>query len=323
MELISVIVPVYKVESYLDRCVQSIVDQTYQNLEIILVDDGSPDNCPSMCDAWAAKDQRIKVIHKENGGLSDARNAGMAAASGDLVGFVDSDDRIRADMYQLLRENMQKNHSDIAACGVKMVWEDGTPERMLTGEGQIVLDTQEAMRAVIEESRLKQPVWYKLYKTELIRDIPFPVGKYHEDVFWTYQAVSRANRVSVFDEPCYEYLQRSNSIMGQNFSVKRLDALEAKKERLRFVQERFPALYTVATCDLWFSCIYMMQNLMRHGTSRDQKNGAAIIRSVLRRTPIHISRDMKLSVKQLVWLTMAKCALGLTCRLRNLLGIGV
>ena len=104
MDLISVIVPVYKVEPYLDKCVRSIVDQTYQNLEIILVDDGSPDRCGEICDAWAAKDSRIRVIHKENGGLSDARNAGMAVATGKYMGFVDSDDYIAPDMYRLLLE---------------------------------------------------------------------------------------------------------------------------------------------------------------------------------------------------------------------------
>lgn len=112
--MISVIVPVYKVEPYLDRCVRSIVEQTYTDLEIILVDDGSPDNCPAMCDAWAEKDNRIKVIHKQNGGLSDARNAGMDIASGDYLGFVDSDDWIAAEMYQVLYDMLQRDSSDIA-----------------------------------------------------------------------------------------------------------------------------------------------------------------------------------------------------------------
>ena len=121
---ISVIIPVYKVEEYINRCIKSVVNQTYDNLEIILVDDGSPDNCPVICDKWAEKDSRIKVIHKNNGGLSDARNMGMKIASGELIGFIDSDDWISKEMYQLLYENMKENESDISACGVKMVWED-------------------------------------------------------------------------------------------------------------------------------------------------------------------------------------------------------
>ena len=155
---ISVIIPVYKVEEYISRCIKSVVDQTYSNLEIILVDDGSPDNCPAICDKWAEKDSRIKVIHKKNGGLSDARNAGMQIASGEFIGFVDSDDWISKEMYQLLYENMKENESDISACGVKLVWEDGAESRSLTSAGIQILNTQEAMEAIIRESKLKQPV---------------------------------------------------------------------------------------------------------------------------------------------------------------------
>ena len=158
MEKISVIVPVYEVEAYLDRCVQSIVDQTYTNLEIVLVDDGSPDNCGAMCDAWAEKDSRIRVIHQENGGLSAARNAGLAVATGDLIGFVDSDDYVSGDMYQLLWENMKTEGSDIAVCGVQMVYDDGTLGQPFTKEGCCVLRGEEVLRASIEESWLLSQV---------------------------------------------------------------------------------------------------------------------------------------------------------------------
>ena len=150
MELISIVVPVYKVEPYLDKCVSSIVNQTYKNLEIILVDDGSPDNCPAMCDAWAEKDNRIRVIHKPNGGLSDARNAGMSVATGELMAFVDSDDWIAPDMYEKLYHHLTEDGSDIAACGVQMVWENDTPPRLLTRPGSRTLNRDEAMQAIIE-----------------------------------------------------------------------------------------------------------------------------------------------------------------------------
>ena len=166
MELISIVVPVYKVEPYLDKCISSIVNQTYKNLEIILVDDGSPDNCPAMCDAWAEKDNRIRVIHKPNGGLSDARNAGMYVATGELMAFVDSDDWIAPDMYEQLYRRLTEDGSDIAACGVQMVWGDNTLPRMLTRPGNRILSRDEAMQAIIEETWLKQPVWYKLYKSK-------------------------------------------------------------------------------------------------------------------------------------------------------------
>lgn len=318
--LISVIVPVYKVEPYLDRCVQSIVDQTYTNLEIILVDDGSPDNCPAMCDAWAAKDSRIRVIHKANGGLSDARNAGMAIAKGEYIGFVDSDDWISEDMYALLMADMVKNGSDISACGVRMVFEDDSPDKSLTPAGSAVLNSEEAMTALIREDLLKQPVWYKLYKSELAKDILFPVGKYHEDVFWSYLAIGKANRVSVFDTPCYFYTQRTGSIMGQGYSLKRLDALEAKVLRLEYVRQNYSALENEASVDLLFSCVYHGQMVDKNLPRRDR----AKINDCLRRTVESIDVKMaSLSFYRKCWVWFAIFNFKLCCKLRNLMGIGL
>ena len=322
LPLISVIVPIFKVEDYLDRCVSSIVNQTYSNLEIILVDDGSPDHCPAMCDAWAAKDARIKVIHKQNGGLSDARNAGMAAATGELLGFVDSDDWIAPDMYERLYQRLTEDHSDMAACGVEMVWEAGTGSRMLTRPGSRVLEREEAMRAIIEESWLKQPVWYKLYKTALVRDIPFPIGKCHEDVFCSYQAVGAANRVSVFDSPCYFYRQRSNSIMGVGYSLKRLDALEARAKRFQYIQANFPGLVAIERTTFFFFCLYSMQMAQKYLSGDEyQTADLQIKRTVREMNLLHGHGNMPL--KQRLWATLATMSLGLTCRLRNILHIGL
>lgn len=320
--LISVIVPVYKVEAYLDKCISSIVNQTYTNLEIILVDDGSPDNCPAICDVWEKKDSRIKVIHKENGGLSDARNAGIAIASGEHIGFVDSDDYIAPEMYQLLYERMIADGSDIAACGVEMVWEDGTPGRMLTRCGNYRLNHQDAMLAIIQETYLKQPVWYKLYKTNLIRDIIFPVGKYHEDVFWSYQAVARARQVSVIDTPCYFYTQRSGSIMGDGYSLKRLDALEAKALRSSFVQAYYPKIAEEERVDLLFSCIYHMQMSMRFLRGTALETAESRIQYVVENLrPVSCYQGMEF--KRRVWLCSAQLSMKITCKLRNFLKIGL
>lgn len=317
---ISVIAPVYKVEPYLDKCVSSIVNQTYKNLEIILVDDGSPDNCPAMCDAWAEKDSRIRVIHKTNGGLSDARNAGMAVATGELMAFVDSDDWIAPDMYEYLYQRLAEDNSDIAACGVQMVWEDKTPSRMLTQEGNCVLNQEEAMRAIIEESWLKQPVWYKLYKTALVRDILFPVEKYHEDVFWSYQAVGSAKKVSVSDHVGYYYLQRGGSIMGAGYSLKRLDAVEAKVQRCAYIQERFPALSPLAIKDLWFTCIYQGQSALRALNKAEAEKILTYFENLVETHPFQMEGC---SLKERLWLNMAKSSLAVACRIRNALKIGL
>ena len=297
--LISVIVPVYGVEEYLDRCVQSIVDQTYHNLEIILVDDGSPDNCGAMCDAWAAKDSRIKVIHKENGGLSDARNAGMAIATGELMAFVDSDDHISPDMYRQLYERMQADNSDIAACGVEMVWEEGTPSRMLTKPGTFVLDTVEAMQAIIEESMLKQPVWYKL---------------------WSYQAIAEAKKVSITDQIGYYYIQRSGSIMGESFSMKRLDGLEAQLQRQAFLDARFPKLASQARTDLYFSCLYLGQMSQKYLNKEDKEIAFEKLHAAQRQHPLTGEDKKRLPLKQRVWSILPLYA---ACKVRNWLKIGV
>ena len=322
--LISVIIPIYGVEKYLDRCVQSIVDQTYRNLEIILVDDGSPDNCPAMCDAWAKKDNRIKVIHKKNGGLSDARNAGMAIATGELMGFVDSDDYISTEMYQLLYERMKADGSDIAACGVEMVFEDGAMSRRLTGPGEYLLNSEEAMEGIVRENVLKQPVWYKLYKSELVRDIMFPVGKYHEDVFWSYQAIARAQKVSVFDRSCYFYVQRSSSIMGEGYSLKRLDAIEAKLQRLDFLRDKFSKLVSCAQVDLLFTCMYHGQLAQQSLPKLERTQVFNCLENTVKHCRIPTKTDLSvLSVTHRCWMRLAKINIKLACRIRKLLGIGL
>ena len=323
MGLISVIVPVYKVEQYLDKCVQSIVDQTYRDLEIILVDDGSPDNCGAMCDAWAEKDSRIQVIHKKNGGLSDARNAGMAVATGKYMGFIDSDDYIAPDMYRLLLERMNSDDSDIAACGVEMVYEDGAPQRMLTPNGCQVLDNRQAMEAIVQESLLKQPVWYKLYKTDLIQDIPFAVGKCHEDVFWSWQAVARAARVSIFDTPCYFYLQRSDSIMGEQFSEKRLDILDAKCIRQDYLETNMPYLSAQGRIDLFFVCLYQGQMSLRCLDTEKQRVVFIHLETAMRRNPITLNDFRLLAPKHKLWALLGKISFRYACRVRNRLRIGL
>lgn len=320
MVKLSIIVPVYKVEPYLDKCVSSIVNQTYKNLEIILVDDGSPDNCPAMCDAWAEKDNRIRVIHKPNGGLSDARNAGMSVATGELMAFVDSDDWIAPDMYEQLCRRLTEDGSDIAACGVQMVWEDSTSPRMLTRPGNRILSRDEAMQAIIEESWLKQPVWYKLYKSKLVWDIRFPVGKCHEDVFWSYQAVGKADRVSVSDHVGYFYLQRGGSIMGEGYSIKRLDAIEAKVQRCDYMHKHFPQLAALSLKDLWFSCIYQGQCTMRDLDTDNAANAFKFLKDVLIANPYQLSVG---AIKEKIWLEMAKSNLAMTCQIRNWLKIGL
>lgn len=316
--LLSVIVPIFKVEEYLDRCVESIVNQTYKNLEIILVDDGSPDNCPQMCDSWADKDKRIKVVHKENGGLSDARNAGMPFATGEIISFIDSDDWIELDMFEKMLNRMQEDNSDVVSCGVKWVEEDGTLIRDVTSEDEI-LDTTAAMKELLNDIKLKQHVWNKIYKYDLIKDIPFEKGKYHEDVFWSYQVVGIAKKVSVVKESFYNYVQRSNSIMGEGFSAKRLDALDANRQRCEYMKEHFPELYDKSLYVYIGSCHYQLQCAVKANQPKE------VIDNILDRTSYrktgHPTRGI--TFKQKIWYYLFTLFPMTTCKLRNRLGKGI
>lgn len=323
MPLISVIVPIYKVEEYLDRCIESIVNQTYQNLEIILVDDGSLDRCPEMCDKWAGIDSRIRVIHKINGGLSDARNAGMEAARGEFVSFIDADDWIANEMYEMLMNAIQNEHSDIAACSVEMVWENKTPNRMLTKQVNCVLDKNEAQLSLLQESELKQPVWYKLYRQEIIDDIFFEKGKYHEDVFWSYQAIGNANRVSVIDYVGYFYWQRSGSIMGERYSLKRLDAVEAKKRRQDYLEETFPELSSKGKIDLFFTCLYHGQLVLRLLTGDEKKQAFLYLKEIINSNTLKKNDFRMQKASHKCWLFFGSIWFRGTCWLRNMCRLGL
>ena len=321
-QTISVIVPVNKVERFLDRCISSIVDQSYSDLEIILIDDGSPDNCPAICDAWAQRDKRIIVVHKENGGLSSARNTGIAKASGDYIAFIDSDDWIAPEMMEKLMEALREDGSDIAACTVQTVFENGIYGPLLTVQKRGVLDQSEAQKALLQESLLKQPVWYKLYRRKIVQDILFEAGRAHEDVFWSYQAIGRARRVSLIDYVGYYYYQRADSIMGKEYSLKRLDAIEAYENRYDYIAEHFPELESMARVAIVNACIYHGQMALKHLTKEEQNKVFIYLNEVKTRHIIHYCdySDMKLTHQ--VWLCISRVSLKLVCILKNMGHIG-
>ena len=235
--LITIIVPIFKVEPYLRRCVDSIVNQAYRNLEIILVDDGSPDNCGVICDEYAIVDSRIKVIHKPNGGLSDARNAGLDIAKGDYIGFVDSDDFIHPMMFKDLFEQLEKNEADIAQCSFLRVSGDEMVN-LSEPHNLKVISNMEALEYIYTPFCVDYIVaWDKLYKKELFKELRFPKSKIHEDEFTTYKLFYRSKKIVTTDKKYYYYFQSPNSIIRSGFSIKKLDYAEAMEERIIFFKE--------------------------------------------------------------------------------------
>lgn len=237
--IVSVIVPIYEVEKYLRKCIDSICNQTYKQLEIILVDDGSTDSCGSICDKYSKVDKRIVVIHKKNGGLSSARNAGLDVASGAYIAFVDADDFVHPQFIEILIGLCEKYECDIAQCDFLTISEQSLILPLNSQRSLISYTGKQALHQLcIGKEDVKYIVaWNKLYKRELFYEIRYPLGKIHEDEFTTYRIIWKAKKMIITNQYLYYYLQRPESIMGRKYSVKRLDALEAFRERLDFLKE--------------------------------------------------------------------------------------
>ena len=237
-ERISVIVPIYNVQQCIERCVLSIIGQTYKNLEILLIDDGSPDQCGQLCDMYKTWDERIHVVHKKNGGLSDARNVGLDLCTGDYVVFVDSDDWLDLDMIEVLYNTLKENQADIAECSYRNLYKDQVVEET-NCSGQLILgDAIFALEAMLDWRYFKPNAWNKLYKRDVIGAIRYPKGRIHEDEFTTYKIMYNAKKLAYIDVSKYNYdRRRTDSITGEQFSEKNLDACEAFRERITFFEE--------------------------------------------------------------------------------------
>ncbi len=316
MPQISVIVPVYKVEDYLDRCLQSITSQTYQNLEILLVDDGSPDKSGAICDAWAEKDSRIHVIHQENSGAGAARNAALEAAGGELIGFVDSDDYIAPDFYTHLY-SMVKAGADIAECSYLETQADNaifdTEFREITQ-----YTPEEAMRGHIRDTVFRQLIWNKLYRREVLQGVRFPQEKTAiDDEYFTYQALGKARRLMRSETVLYAYRQQPGSIMHSPYSLKKLNGIRAKECRLAYLKEKMPALVLEARQELLYSCIYGMQGALWGLSGRELEEARAYLNGVV--VSQKPAEKKGLSGKQKLLLSLAEWNLEKTANVLNFL----
>ena len=233
--LISVIVPVYNVEEYLPRCIESVLSQTYKNFELLLVDDGSPDNCPEICDRYALQDKRVRVFHKQNGGQSSARNLGLDHVKGDYIAFADGDDFVSPAFLERLYRRISDDGTDIAVCEYHKVNNAGlvnTRRKMIQSDRIINSDDLWNWEAT-DYYMFSVALWNKLFKAEIWNDLRFRVGKYAEDSFAFTEYMKAVDSISILCEPLYYYYQRDNSEV-HTFSVKNLDSMEARLERAAF-----------------------------------------------------------------------------------------
>lgn len=232
MDLVSIIVPVYNVEKYIHQCVDSIINQTYKNIEIILVDDGSPDNCGKICDEYAQKDNRVKVIHKENGGLSDARNYGIDVATGDWLMFVDSDDWLHNHTVEKLHNAVNKYGVSVSVCNY-----EETSEESPYVDTSCLPELWTPKELYLNRHIVATVAWGKLYHKKCFDEICYPVGKIHEDEYVTYRILFAQEKIAFIDQPYYAYFINPNGITKSEWTPKRLEVIKAFDEQLFFFKK--------------------------------------------------------------------------------------
>lgn len=267
-DLVSIVVPVYKVEEYLSKCIESLLGQTYEHIEIILVDDGSPDSCPEICEYYCKKDGRIKVIHQDNGGLAAARNVGLAHAKGEYVAFVDSDDYVGAHYIESLYNAIECCGADISICNYIKVYDDDCANEVINRK-YLILDNITCLKDMYHPTRhgMEFVAWGKLYNIRLFDQyhICYPKGKIHEDMYVTYKLIYNAKKIVYTEEVLYFYRQRENSIMSTSFDLRNLDLIEALREACIYFENRNESdLFSMAINDYFQNCIRIYAKLQRY-----------------------------------------------------------
>lgn len=241
---LSIIVPIYGVERYLTKCIESLLNQAYSNVEIILVDDGSKDNCPSICDKYAAIDNRIVTIHKENGGQGSARNCGLEIATGEYIAFVDADDYVSTDMYIRLVDAIEKTNADIAVCGSYFEMKFLT-RAVGTLDKPKLLKKVDALKAFYTQDYIGCTPWNKVYKRKIWMNLRFPENHYREDEWIFYQVLSSADIIYHIGVPTYHYILRKGSSDRKAFSLRNLEALDSIDEQSSFIFTNYPELSSI------------------------------------------------------------------------------
>lgn len=273
--LISVIIPIYNVEKYLDRCIASVVNQTYKNLEIILVDDGSPDLCPQICDDWATKDSRVRVIHKANGGLSSARNTGLQNSAGEYIYFLDSDDWIELDMIQSLYEACAQNDVLLSVCGRYIHFENNNSIQIdKCPAANEIMPSKVFVSHMLIGDHCDSCAWDKLFHKSLLVDIRFPEGRIYEDVAIMYKIALSTSCVATLSKPLYHYFRHSGSILMSGFSERLFDYPINTRNLLSDISHNYSDLYEYAC----WTHIKALQNVIIKLAQADRAEYKAYIR---------------------------------------------
>ena len=271
MAIISIIVPVYNAEKYLSRCIDSILRQTFADFELILVNDGSSDKSKEICEKYSGSDPRIKLINQKNSGVSAARNTGLDNASGEYIGFVDSDDFIEKNMYEELYNILKKTGADISVCGIKDVFSEETGNFQKSENKVLTFDVKSALECILSGKLLTMYSVNKLYKRELFENLRYPVGKIYEDTVLSVQIFSKCNKIAYSPAILYYYFRNPGSITFQKFSMKDMDIIDSGDFVFDFIRKNFPDLMRAAKYRRCWSYLYVLDKMILCGMNKNDK----------------------------------------------------
>lgn len=302
---ISVIVPVYNVEKYLTECLNSLVQQTYENLEIIVVDDGSTDLSGKICDDFAKKYDSVTVLHKQNGGQSSARNAGTRLSSGEYIAFVDSDDYVSKDCFQYLYD-LIKRHSATVAVGAFCQFVDGTkPNISICNNKEIELSKEMALEETCYCNYFTNSACGKLYPTSIVREHPYPEGKIYEDIATTYKIFADVDSIAVGNKPILFYRQHAESTLHEPLSDRHLCAIEIFEEKLSFMKQNYPILIPAVKSHFADKVLGFMPRLI--DGSKHSKCFFKLVKKAFAPYYFTVIKDSKFAIKHKIALTMVMC----------------
>lgn len=301
-DLISIIVPIYNVERYLNRCIDSILAQTFTNFELILVDDGSPDDCGKMCDDYAMKDSRINVIHKKNGGVSEARNFGIDCAKGEYICFIDSDDFVHKQYLEILYNIAKESDAEMSICSFSICYDSDIVDEIISN----VSYEEFSDKYLYDDNFLIHKwanlvcAWNKLYKRNLFEQIRYPVGKIHEDNFTYYKLIDKANKVVITEEGLYHYYMSENSISRSEFTDKRLHILQAYQEQIEYFKKKNNQRMVEISFEKYIYCIWTVLNEIKQGGRVDYKEMISPYYRKLKKYVLYLKPTKSYPIKKLI-----------------------
>ncbi len=294
-QLVSIIIPVYNIENYISKCIESVISQSYKDLEIILVDDGSSDKSGEICDEYAKSDSRIKVIHKKNGGLSDARNVAIDIVKGDFIYFIDGDDYVHHDAISVLIETQKDTQSDIVTEGFVPVFDNSNIDldKKLSVLPSKTLQKKEAIESLMYQKDTTTSAWGKLYKKSLFgNDIRYPKGAICEDLPTTYKLFSRTDSVSFVHAPMYMYRQREGSIIQSAFKPGRIEALDFAEQELKYIDKHFQEIRNAAVNRLFMEAVFICQTISLSKIKENRQYWDRCV-NVIKRTRLIVLTDVR------------------------------